>query len=97
MIESDAKNDEAMLLLGITKRRLGELKEAIELFRKTVKINPSKEEAWGLLTITLIDQGEIDMAEKTIEEASILNPKNIRIQFLRHTLVPTYVKHGPFF
>jgi Tfp pilus assembly protein PilF len=97
LLENDDKNDEVLLLLGITKRRLGKLKEAIEFFRKAVQINPSREEAWGLLTITLIDQGNVEMAEKAIEEASSLNPENARIQLLRHTLIPTYIKHGPFF
>lgn len=97
IIKREPGNDEAWLLLGIAKRRLGRKKEAIECFTTVTELNVSKEEAWGLLTITLIDQGNIDMAKKTIEKAGRLNPNNSRIQFLRHTLVETYIKHGPFF
>jgi len=37
------------------------------------------------------------MAKKTIEKAGRLNSDNSRIQFLRHTLIETYIKYGPFF
>lgn len=97
IILKEPSNSEAMLLLGITKRRLGNLKEAIRYFEKTTDLNKSKEEAWGLLTITYIDQGNIEMAKKTIKKAAQLNPNNQRIQFLSHNLVQTYVKNGPFF
>jgi len=97
IIKKDPANDEAWLLFGIAKRRLGKKEEAIECFTSATELNVSKEEAWGLLTITLVDQGNIDMAKKTIEKAGRLNPDNSRIQFLRHTLIETYIKYGPFF
>ena len=97
IIKKDPGNDEAWLLLGIAKRRLGKQGEAIECFTSATELNVSKEEAWGLLTITLVDQGNIVMAKKTIEKAGRLNPDNSRIQFLRHTLIETYIKYGPFF
>lgn len=97
MVKKDPSNDEVWLLLGIAKRRLGERKEAIECFKAATELNISREEVWGLLTITLIDQGNIDMAKKTIEKAGRLNPNNAEIQFLCHTLVKTYTKYGPFF
>jgi len=97
IVKKDPANDEAWLLLGIAKRRLGKRKEAIECFTAATELNVSKEEAWGLLTITLVDQGNIDMAKKTIEKAGRLNPDNSRIQFLRHALIETYIKYGPFF
>jgi len=97
IVKKDPVNDEAWLLLGIAKRRLGKKEKAIECFTAATELNVSKEEAWGLLTITLVDQGNIDMAKKTIEKAGRLNPDNSRIQFLRHTLIETYIKYGPFF
>jgi len=97
IVEKSPYNEESMLLLGIANRRLGFLKKAIECFNKTTELNRSMEEAWGLLTITYIDQGDLDLAKSTIEKAGQLNPYNTKLQFLRHNLIQTYMKHGPFF
>lgn len=97
VISKDPSNVEACLLLGIANRRIGNLKKAIDCFKTTTELNKSKEEAWGLLTITYIDQGDLELAKNTIEKAERLNPSNTKLQFLRHTLIQTYVKHGPFF
>ena len=94
---TEPTNDEAWLLLGIAKRRLGELDKAIDCFKAATEYNSSKEEAWGLLTITYLDKGNIEMAKKAITLAGRLNPNNTKIQFLRYTLVQSYIKHGPFF
>ncbi len=97
IVLTEPTNDEAWLLLGIAKRRLGELNKAIDCFKAATEYNSSKEEAWGLLTITYLDKGNIEMAKKAIAIAGRLNPNNTKIQFLRHTLVQSYIKHGPFF
>ncbi|MFX1314867.1 MAG: tetratricopeptide repeat protein [Promethearchaeota archaeon] len=97
IIAKSPYNEEAMLLLGIANRRLGFLKKAIECFKKTTELNRSMEEAWGLLTITYIDQGNLNLAKKTIERARQMNPNNTTIQYLQKTLIQTYIKYGPFF
>ncbi|MFX1392694.1 MAG: tetratricopeptide repeat protein [Promethearchaeota archaeon] len=97
LIKRNPSNDETWLYLGITKRRLGDLNGAIECFQKASNINISMLEAWGLLTITLIDQGNIKMAQQIIEKAHYLNPYNANIHFFSKNLVRIYKKFGPFF
>lgn len=97
LLDKDPSNDEAWLLLGIAKRRIGELDDAIKCLKTTTEINTSKIEAWGLLTMTLIDKGDLRGAEVIIEKAGSLNPYNPEIQFFRDNLVRVYSKFGPFF
>ncbi len=97
LIEKDPKNYELWLYLGIAKRRIEEYDDAIKCFEKATEFKSSSEEAWGLLTTTLMDQGNIDKAKKAIEKAGRLNPSNDHIQFLRQNLVRIYTKFGPFF
>ena len=97
LLDKDPSNDEAWLLLGIAKRRIGELDDAIKCLKTATEINTSKIEAWGLLTMTLIDKGDLRGAEVIIEEAGSLNPYNPEIQFFRDNLVRVYSKFGPFF
>ena len=96
-LDKDPSSDEAWLLLGIAKRRLGKLDDAIKYLKITTEINSSKIEAWGLLTMTLIDKGDLKEAETVIEKAGRLNPLNPEIQFFRDNLVRVYSKFGPFF
>ena len=96
-LDKDPSNDEAWILLGIAKRRVGKLDEAIECLKTATELNTSKIEAWGMLTMTLIDKGKIDEAESIIEKAGQLNPYNPKIQFFRDNLVRVYSKFGPFF
>jgi len=97
LLDKDPSNDEAWLLLGIAKRRIGELDDAIKCLKTATEINTSKIEAWGLLTMTLIDKGDLREAEVIIEKAGSLNPYNPKIQFFRDNLVRVYSKFGPFF
>jgi len=97
LLDKDPSNDEAWLLLGIAKRRIGELDDAIKCLKTATEINTSKIEAWGLLTMTLIDKGDLRGAEVIIEKAGSLNPYNPKIQFFRDNLVRVYSKFGPFF
>jgi len=97
LIKETPTYDEIWLYLGITKRRLGNIDGAIDSFKMAIEINSTMLEAWGLLTITLIDQGNIDMAREIIDKASQLNPYNSKIQFFRNNLVRIYKKFGPFF
>jgi len=97
LLDKDPSNDEAWLLLGIAKRRIGELDDAIKCLKTATEINTSKIEAWGLLTMTLIDKGDLRGAEVIIEKAGSLNPYNPEIQFFRDNLVRVYSKFGPFF
>lgn len=96
-LDKDPSNDEGWLLLGIAKRRIGELDEAIKCLNAAVKLNTSKLEAWGLLTMTLIDKGEVNKAMAIIEKAGQLNPYNSKIKFFCNNLVRVYIKFGPFF
>ena len=96
-LDKDPSNDEAWILLGIAKRRVGKLDEAIECLKTATELNTSKIEAWGMLTMTLVDKGKIEEAKSIIEKAGQLNPYNPKIQFFRDNLVRVYSKFGPFF
>lgn len=97
LVEKDPKNYELWLYLGIALRRIEEYDDAVKCFEKATELKSSSEEAWGLLTTTLMDQGNIDKAKKAIEKAGRLNPSHDHIQFLRQNLVRIYTKFGPFF
>lgn len=97
LTEKDPNNYELWLYLGIGYRRIEDYEKAIKCFRKVTELKKSNEEAWGLLTITLIDQGNNDKARNAIEEAARLNPSDEQILFLRDNLIHTYTKFGPFF
>jgi len=96
-VKEDPSFSEAWLCLGIAKRRLNDLNGAIECFKVASALDNSMLEAWGLLTISLVDQGKIKIAKETIEKASRLNPYNSKIQFFRNNLIKLYTKFGPFF
>jgi len=97
LVKNNFSNSEAWLLLGIAKRRLNMLEEAIKCFETATELDHEKEEAWGLLTITLIDSGKIDEAQEVIEKASRLNPTNYKLSFYKENLIHVYEKFGPFF
>ena len=97
LIKDEPSNSEAWLLLGIAKRRLNMLEDAIKCFETTTELDHEKEEAWGLLTITLIDCGRIEDAQEIIEKASQLNPTNHKLSFYKENLIHVYEKFGPFF
>lgn len=97
LLDENPSNYQAWLLLGIAKRRLGTLSDAINCFFTATELNPSLLEAWGLLTITYLEKGEKKLAEKTLEKAIQLNPKDKKIQFYHENLIRLYEKFGPFF
>ena len=97
LTEKDSNNYEIWLYLGIAYRRIEDYEKAIDCFRKVTELQTSNEEAWGLLTITLIDQGKIEVAKKAIKDAARQNPSDEQILFLRDNLIHTYTKFGPFF
>lgn len=97
LLEKDPNNYEIWLYLGIGYRRIENYEKAIDCFKKVTELQISNEEAWGLLTITLVDQGKKDKAKNAIEEAARLNPSDEQILFLRDNLIHTYTKFGPFF
>ena len=96
-LDENPSNYYAWLLLGIAKRRINKLNDAIKCFKTTVELNPSLLEAWGLLTITYLDKGDGILAEKTIEKARVLNPDDEKIEFYYENLIRIYKKFGPFF
>ncbi|MFX1329834.1 MAG: tetratricopeptide repeat protein [Promethearchaeota archaeon] len=96
-LDEDPSNNQAWLLLGIAKRRLGALNEAIKCFTTAIELNSSLLEAWGLLAITYLDKNEKSLAEKVLEKASQLNPNDEKIQFYHENLIRLYEKFGPFF
>ena len=96
-VKENPSYSEAWLCLGIAKRRLNDLNGAIECFKVASELDNSMLEAWGLLIISLLDQGKIEIAKETIEKASRLNPYNSKIQFFRNNLIKLYTKFGPFF
>ena len=97
VLDDDPSIDNAWLLLGIAKRRIGEFKDAIECFKTVTELKPSTEEAWGLYTVTLLDVGNFAAAEAVIEKAYELNPTNEKIRFYQENLIRIYKKFGPFF
>jgi len=97
LLDENPSNNQAWLLLGIAKRRLGALNDAISCFVTATELNPTLLETWGLLTITYLEKDEKNLAEKTLEKASRLNPEDEKILFYRENLIRLYEKFGPFF
>ena len=59
LLDKDPSNDQAWLYLGIVNRRMGKLDVAISSFKTATELNNTSIEAWGLLTITYMDKGEL--------------------------------------
>jgi tetratricopeptide (TPR) repeat protein len=97
LLDEEPTNEEAWLLLGIAKRRTGDLLDAIDCFKTAADLNASLLEAWGLLTITHMDNHDFIEAEATMTKAVELNPNNEKMKFYRENLIRIYKKFGPFF
>ena len=97
LLDKDPSNVQAWLYLGIVNRRMGKLDVAINSFETATELNSSLIEAWGLLTITYMDKGELKKAEDVMKIAAELNPNDEKIQFYRANLIRVYEKFGPFF
>jgi tetratricopeptide (TPR) repeat protein len=97
LLDRDPSNDQAWLYLGIVNRRIGKLDVAISSFETATELNSTLIEAWGLLTITFLDKGELEKAEEIMKSAAEKNPNDEKIQFYRDNLIRVYKKFGPFF
>jgi len=97
LLDKDPTNEQAWLYLGIVNRRIGKLDTAINSFETATELNNTLIEAWGLLTITFMDKGELKKAEEVMKVATELNPLDEKIQFYRDNLIRVYEKFGPFF
>jgi len=97
LLDRDPSNDQAWLYLGIVNRRIGKLDVAITSFKTATELNSTLIEAWGLLTITFLDKGELEKAEEIMKAAAEKNPHDEKIQFYRDNLIRVYKKFGPFF
>ena len=97
LLDRDPSNDQAWLYLGIVNRRIGKLDFAITSFETATELNNTLVEAWGLLTITFLDKGELEKAEEVMKTAADKNPNDEKIQFYRDNLIRVYKKFGPFF
>ena len=97
LLDKDPSNEQAWLYLGIVNRRMGKLDVAINSFETATELNSSLIEAWGLLTITYMDKGELKKAEDVMKIAAELNPNDEKVQFYRDNLIRVYEKFGPFF
>ena len=97
LLDRDPSNDQAWLYLGIVNRRIGKLDVAITSFETATELNNTLVEAWGLLTITFLDKGELEKAEEVMKTAADKNPNDEKIQFYRDNLIRVYKKFGPFF
>jgi len=97
LLDRDPSNDQAWLYLGIVNRRIGKLDVAISSFETATELNNTLVEAWGLLTITFLDKGELEKAEEIMKTAADKNPNDEKIQFYRDNLIRVYKKFGPFF
>ena len=97
LLDKDPSNDQAWLYLGIVNRRMGKFGVAISSFKTAIELNNTLIEAWGLLTITYMDKGELKKAEEVMNIALELNPLDEKIQFYRNNLIRVYEKFGPFF
>ncbi|MFX0136140.1 MAG: tetratricopeptide repeat protein [Candidatus Hodarchaeota archaeon] len=60
LLDENPSNYHAWLLLGIAKRRLGYLDDAINCFTTVTELNSSLLEAWGLLTIIYLEKAKLD-------------------------------------
>ena len=102
LLDKDPSNEQGWLYLGIINRRFGKIDEgklddAIKCFETATDLNSSLIEAWGLLTITYIDMGNVILAEEVMKKAIELNPLDEKIQFYSDNLIRVYEKFGPFF
>ena len=97
LLDKDPSNEQAWLYLGIVNRRLGKLDDAIKCFETATDLNSTLIEAWGLLTVTHIDMGNIKLAESVMKKAVEFNPLDEKIQFYSENLIHVYEKFGPFF
>ena len=97
LLDRDPSNDQAWLYLGIVNRRIGKLDVAITSFKTATELNSTLIEAWGLLTITFLDKGELEKAEEIMKAAAEKNPHDEKIKFYRDNLIRVYKKFGPFF
>jgi len=97
LLDKDPSNEQAWLYLGIINRRLDKLNDAIKCFETATDLNSTLIEAWGLLTITYIDMGNIKLAEEVMKKAVEFNPLDKKIQFYHDNLIRVYEKFGPFF
>jgi tetratricopeptide (TPR) repeat protein len=97
LLDRDPSNDQAWLYLGIVNRRIGKLDVAISSFETATELNSTLIEAWGLLTITFLDKGELEKAEEIMKSAAEKNPHDEKIQFYSNNLIRVYKKFGPFF
>ncbi len=97
LLDRDPSNDQAWLYLGIVNRRIGKLDVAINSFETATELNSTLIEAWGLLTITFLDKGNLEKAEEVLKTAADKNPNDEKIQFYRDNLIRVYKKFGPFF
>jgi tetratricopeptide (TPR) repeat protein len=76
---------------------MGKLDDAIKCFETVTDLNSTLIEAWGLLTVTYIDMGNVKLAEEVMEKAVEFNPLDEKIQFYSDNLIRVYEKFGPFF
>ena len=97
LLDKDPSNEQAWLYLGIVNRRMGKLDVSINSFETATELNNALIEAWGLLTISYMDKGELKKAEEVMKIAAELNPLDEKIQFYRDNLIRVYEKFGPFF
>ena len=97
LLDKDPSNEQAWLYSGIVNRRMGKLDIAINSFKTATELNNALIEAWGLLTITYMDKGELKKADEVMKIAAELNPLDEKIQFYRDNLIRVYEKFGPFF
>ena len=97
LLDKDPSDEQAWLYLGIVNRRLGKLDDAIKCFETATDLNSTLIEAWGLLTITYIDMGNVKLAEEVMKKAVEFNPLDEKIQFYSDNLIRVYERFGPFF
>ena len=97
LLDKDPSNEQAWLYLGIVNRRVGKLDDAIKCFETATDLNYTLIEAWGLLTITYIDMGNLKLAQDVMEKAVEFNPLDEKIQFYSENLIRVYEKFGHFF
>ena len=97
LLDKDPSNEQGWLYLGIVNRRQGKLDDAIKCFETATDLNSTLIEAWGLLTITYIDMGNVILAKEVMKKAVELDPLDEKIQFYSDNLIRVYEKFGPFF
>ncbi|MFN8179863.1 MAG: sulfatase-like hydrolase/transferase [bacterium] len=76
---ADPQNSMAVLYLGMTYRKLGDLASATTYFQKAIELDPRSAEAWAHLALIRYDRGETPEAIGLVEKGLLANPDSFAL------------------